>query len=62
MTQGSNERNDVKAELVLGQRQSALSLGPIRPVVSAHEALSQRRTFRCRRTVPESVTKVRRFS
>ena len=34
MTQGSNERHDVKAERVLGQRQSALSLGPIRPVVA----------------------------
>jgi hypothetical protein len=34
MTQGSNKRNDVEAELVLGQRQGALSLGPIRPVVA----------------------------
>jgi hypothetical protein len=62
VAQCADQRDHVEAELVLGERPGGFGLGPVGRRWRAQPAASQRRIFRRRRTVPASVTRVRRFS
>ena len=62
VAQRPDQGDDVEAELVLRQRDGALGLRPVGPVMAGAARVSQRRIFRRRRTRPVSVVTVRRFS